>query len=202
MKLSDLRTRLRATISNCPQDIEQIRGLAEELFCLVDEPASYIRSAVLILFYNRGEKVHLCVSRRPQRAPKPGPAGAPAESIAPGAIVLPGGKVKEGESEIEAALREASEEVSARITREDVVGTLPTYWRVLGTKTFRMTPVVAVSDTPQTFSPSEEVEEIIEVPLINWLKTPNPLFPVNQTGENLGFCNAFAMAMLRRMLDL
>lgn len=201
MKLSDLHRFLLAALPNHTSGITPFISLGTELQCVMQAPATAIDSAVLILFYEKNDTVHICGTRRLQKAPKPNPSGGPRESIAPGMIVLPGGKLEADEDDTDAALREAHEEVSAKVVRTDVVGTLPSFWRVLGSKTFLITPVVAVSYAAQDFKPSDEVAEIIEVPLLNWLKSSSPLFPVNADGEHFGLGNAFALAMLRAILN-
>ncbi len=201
MKLSDLQSSLLAKLPSHTTGITPFVQIGTDLQCLLEAPPTAINSAVLILFYEKNGTVHISATRRLQKAPKPNPSGTPQESIAPGMIVLPGGKLETGESDTDAALREAREEVSARVELADVIGTLPAFWRVLGSKTFRITPVVAVSYAAQDFKPSDEVAEIIEVPLLNWLKSSSPLFPVNADGEHFGLGNAFALAMLRAILN-
>ena len=201
MKLHVLHRSLLATLPNYTAGISPFLSLATELQCLLEAPPTAIDSAVLILLYKKNGTAHICATRRHQKAPKPSLAGGTAESIAPGMIVLPGGKCERNEDNITAALREAQEEVSAVVARTDVIGTLPQFWRVLGSKTFLITPVVAVSYAAQNFSPSEEVAEIIDVPVRNWLQSPSPLFPVNNAGEHYGVGNAFALAMLRAILN-
>lgn len=202
MTLRVLHQSLQTALANYISGISPFLSLGAELQCLLEAPPTAIDSAVLILFYERNGIAHICATRRHQKAPKPSVAGGSAESIAPGMIVLPGGKREPNEDNIHAALREAQEEVSAIVARSDVIGTLPPFWRVLGSKTFLIEPVVAVSYAVQNFNPSEEVAEILEVPVLNWLSATSPLFPVNEAGEHFGLGNAFALAMLRAILKL
>lgn len=85
-----------------------------------------------------------------------------------GQVSLPGGAVEQGESIVDAALREAHEEV----------GVEPSALRVLGRLTelhipasgFVLHPVVAVTDARPDLRPQAgEVERILEVPLAGLL---------------------------------
>jgi len=76
---------------------------------------------------------------------------------------LPGGRLDEGESVIEAALRETREEVGLELSPTSVLGLLDDFPTRSG---FRMTPVVAWAEPGQTLRPDpNEVERIHVVPL-------------------------------------
>lgn len=83
----------------------------------------------------------------------------------PGQIACPGGKVDETDRDVvDAALREAREEIGLQSDQVDVVGTMPTHETVTG---FTVTPVVALITDPG-FQPTPEqgeVEEVFDVPL-------------------------------------
>jgi 8-oxo-dGTP pyrophosphatase MutT (NUDIX family) len=81
-----------------------------------------------------------------------------------GQIAFPGGKVDESDTdEIDAALREAEEEVGLAREFVQVLGTLPIY--TTGTA-FIITPVVALVQPGFTLVPNEgEVADVFEVPL-------------------------------------
>lgn len=81
-----------------------------------------------------------------------------------GQIAFPGGKVDESDTdEIDAALREAEEEVGLAREFVQVLGTLPIY--TTGTA-FIITPVVALVQPGFTLAPNEgEVADVFEVPL-------------------------------------
>ncbi|MGH9280352.1 MAG: NUDIX hydrolase [Acidimicrobiales bacterium] len=82
----------------------------------------------------------------------------------PGEIALPGGRVEEGESMVDAALREASEEVGIEPADVDVVGWLD---RVVGgTSGSVATPIVGLlRRRPKLVAAPGEVEAIFDVAL-------------------------------------
>ncbi len=81
-----------------------------------------------------------------------------------GQISLPGGKVdEEDDGPVDAALREANEEVGLDLSRVTTVGALGPYMTATG---YSVTPVIATVPSPVdlTLNP-QEVEESFEVPL-------------------------------------
>lgn len=86
----------------------------------------------------------------------------------PGQIAFPGGKVDATDaSPMDAALREAREEIGLDPARVRVIGTLPVHETVTG---FAMTPFVGLIEGP--FDPvpeAGEVEEVFTVPLTHVL---------------------------------
>ncbi|MDJ1009473.1 MAG: CoA pyrophosphatase [Paracoccaceae bacterium] len=82
----------------------------------------------------------------------------------PGQVAFPGGKVDEGDAGlVDAALREAHEEVGLAPSSVEVLGTLAPHQTVTG---FEVTPVLAVRDAPFDAVPEAgEVEEAFFVPL-------------------------------------
>lgn len=80
-----------------------------------------------------------------------------------GQVAFPGGRIDEGETALESALREAEEEIA--LGREFVtpLGYLPTYYTGTG---YRVTPVVALvaPDAPMTPNPGE-VQRVFTAPL-------------------------------------
>jgi len=86
-----------------------------------------------------------------------------------GQVSFPGGGVEAGDADMAAtALREAQEEIGLDPNNARVLGTLEDYVTRTG---FRVTPVVAVLEKPQGWTPQEsEVARIFEVPLEHILK--------------------------------
>ncbi|MEL7199096.1 MAG: CoA pyrophosphatase [Pseudomonadota bacterium] len=81
----------------------------------------------------------------------------------PGQVAFPGGKIDPGENAIEAALREAEEELSIARDVPRVIGTSDLYQTGTG---FAVTPVLSVLPPDLTIKPNaNEVEDWFEVPL-------------------------------------
>jgi 8-oxo-dGTP pyrophosphatase MutT (NUDIX family) len=80
-----------------------------------------------------------------------------------GQIAFPGGAIDAGESAIDAALREAEEEIGLQRHLPQVIGQLPDYVSGSG---FRIKPVVALVQAGNKFVANpDEVAEVFEVPL-------------------------------------
>ena len=92
----------------------------------------------------------------------------------PGQIAFPGGKQDDGDADVvEAALREAREEVGLPSGAARVIGTLPSHETVTS---FRVTPVIAVIDRPFDVTPEPgEVDEAFMTPLAHLIDTANYL---------------------------
>lgn len=82
----------------------------------------------------------------------------------PGQISFPGGRLESGDaSPVDAALREAREEIELDHSLVEVLGTMPPYATVSG---YRVTPVVGlIAAGAQLRADPLEVEEFFEVPL-------------------------------------
>lgn len=81
----------------------------------------------------------------------------------PGQIAFPGGRLDRGESVIDAALREAAEEVALEPETAELLGRLPALF--VPPSGFWLQPVVARWRTPHPLVPAEdEVTEILRVP--------------------------------------
>jgi 8-oxo-dGTP pyrophosphatase MutT (NUDIX family) len=82
----------------------------------------------------------------------------------PGQISLPGGRVDDGETAVEAALREAHEEIGLDPSAIRVIGELSTLWVLVSR--FVVHPIIAMADERPEFVVSpREVETLIEMPV-------------------------------------
>ncbi len=150
MRLSE---RLRAAVLSepaepaLPGDLPEIRAEAS------------IPAAVLIAITDRPQPgVILTVRREDMRTHA-------------GQIAFPGGRVDPGESPVDAALREAHEELLMDIEAVDVVGTLEMYRTVTG---YIVTPVLGVIAPDLPLEPHEnEVADWFEAPLTHLLDPAN-----------------------------
>ncbi len=89
-----------------------------------------------------------------------------------GQVSFPGGRMEEGETPEEAALREAEEEVGLHRSLPELVGRLPSLLTGTG---FAVTPVVALLRPPFALRPDPgEVEEPFEYPLARLLDPAAP----------------------------
>ena len=142
MKLAD---RLREALSSPPAE-PPLQGDFPELRANAEVPA-----AVLVAITDRQEPgVILTVRREHLRTHA-------------GQIAFPGGRLDPGENAVQAALREANEELLLDPTAAELVGTLEAYRTVTG---FVVTPVIGVvpSDLP-LMAHEHEVADWFEAPL-------------------------------------
>lgn len=119
-------------------------------------------AGVLVPLLDRSEGVSVLLTRRTDALAKH-----------PGQVAFPGGRVEETDrDQIEAALREAEEEVGLEPDRVDILGCLDPYLTITG---FEVLPVVGfVAAPPVSFTPDPgEVAAVFEVPLSFLLNSEN-----------------------------
>lgn len=117
-------------------------------------------AAVLVGIVDRADEPHLLLTVRNPRMKRHA-----------GQVAFPGGRLDPGETPIEAALREAEEEVALRRHQVEVIGELDSYRT--GTD-YIVTPVVGVLISDLNLEPHPpEVSEIFEVPLAHALNRAN-----------------------------
>ncbi len=115
-------------------------------------------AAVLMGLIDRGDDYGVVFTQRPKTM-----------KAHPGQIALPGGKLEEGESFVEAALREAAEEINAPRQNIDVIGQAEPYRTGSG-----FCVSLIVGEYPSDFKPEpcpHEVADVFETPL-SFLMTP------------------------------
>ena len=131
----------------------------------------------------------------------------------PGQVAFPGGKIDPGEDAVEAALREAHEELAMEPADVRVIGATDRY--VTGTG-FEVTPVLGVvpPDLPLVPNPGE-VESWFEVPLsvlfdrsnydensVHWRGARRRYFEMHWEGYRIWGVTAAIIANLSRRLEL
>ncbi len=125
---------------------------------LADRPPRSIeggrRAAVLLLLFDRGDRVHTLLTKRSDDLP-----------LHSGQIALPGGRIEPQDASLwETALRETEEEVGVPRNRVEPVGRLDDV-ETMATS-FVITPFVGVlGEAPVTRAEVSEVARIIEAPL-------------------------------------
>ena len=133
------------------------RGLATLPADSIDAPVTARRGAVLLLLEPTDDDggARILYTRRQAHL-----------SSHPGQISFPGGRVDPGESVVDAALREADEEVGLDPTSVEVVGRLPAFY--IPPSRFWMSAVVGVWRRPHPLRAAEaEVAEILHVDIFS-----------------------------------
>lgn len=117
------------------------------------------RSAVLVILYQKNGKTHVLMTKRALHL-----------KIHAGEISFPGGVVEmEDEDLLCTALRETEEEIGVEVDPPLVIGCLPKVQTRTG---FEITPFVAVLRSPLNIKAcSDEVYEVLEIPLVSLLST-------------------------------
>lgn len=99
-----------------------------------------------------------------------------------GQWALPGGRIDDGETPEEAALRELEEEVNLRLDASAILGRLDDYVTRSG---FVITPIVVWAGSARTMLPNpDEVESIHRIPVAEFMRTDAPLLDDVPGGEH------------------
>jgi 8-oxo-dGTP pyrophosphatase MutT (NUDIX family) len=144
-----LRVRLAANLSRLAQAPLEARALK--------------RAAVCVIVTGDGGNAALLLTKRAARL-----------STHAGQYALPGGRLDEGESALDAARREAREEIGLELAPENFIGRLDDYPTRSG---YLITPLVAwlAEGTPLAANPAE-VARIYRVPLAELARPGSPQF--------------------------
>jgi 8-oxo-dGTP pyrophosphatase MutT (NUDIX family) len=144
---------LRAALATRAPQALPIDGMAPEHL----PRGGFSRAAALVPLHHKDGAPHVLLTRRPGHLRRHA-----------GQISMPGGRIEPGEEPLDAALREAEEEIGLARGRADVLGRL-SETLVLQTA-FRLTPWVASVPYPYPYAAAPgEVEEILHVPLAQLL---------------------------------
>ncbi len=152
MDAAELRARLSGrdgTVPDLPGDALAAPATSDDVADLSTH--SLVAAAVLVPIVH-GATPGILLTRR-----------SAALSSHPGQVAFPGGRIDAGEGPVEAALREAREEVGLPADLVEVTGRLPDYVTGSG---FRISPIVGL--LAPGFIPvpaAAEVEEVFELPL-------------------------------------
>lgn len=117
-------------------------------------------AAVLLPFVKRPSGWHLIYTERPETMPNH-----------PGQISFPGGKAEQGETVLDAALRETDEEIGLSSDEIEIIGRLPSFD---ARGHFRVTPFAGIVDPDADMEiDPHEVEDVFEVPLSFLMNSDN-----------------------------
>lgn len=152
--VSAFRQRVQERFERNARELAQIGGdqaLNPDYEAVLKE-REFKPAAVLIAMVANGQSGDILLTQRSQKL-----------NSHSGQVAFPGGKIDLGETEEEAALREAEEEIGLRPHDVEVLGTMGPYFSGSG---YRISPVVGiVSNAPDLKANEDEVDAIFRVPL-------------------------------------
>ncbi|MBU2513915.1 CoA pyrophosphatase [bacterium] len=120
-------------------------------------PAWFEKASVLILFWEELQSLKIVLTRRSASLEKH-----------KGEVCFPGGKVDRGETFVQAALREAEEEIGLDSSKVEIIGRLDDTW---SGASYHLVPVVGwYRGVPEFFKNDREVEDIIIFDLLELLQ--------------------------------
>ncbi|HSN14759.1 MAG TPA: CoA pyrophosphatase [Anaeromyxobacteraceae bacterium] len=141
--------RLRTALASRPPGTATIDRIAPEHL----PPGGFTPAAALVPLHEKDGEPHLVLTRRPNHM-----------RLHPGQLSVPGGHIEPGEEPLQAALREANEEIGLATADVDVLGRLSE--TIVLASGYRLTPWVASVPYPYPYVPApDEVDAIIHVPL-------------------------------------
>jgi 8-oxo-dGTP pyrophosphatase MutT (NUDIX family) len=161
LSIESLRTRLQGRKPGLKAQLKMVTSPRPSDKTYLDVGDSCLKAGVLVLLYPRQEKLHLVLTRRTATV-----AHHQAQ------ISFPGGRMDRGESAVDAAVREAREELQIVPDSIRMLGELtPLY---VPPSNYCIYPVVAAAEKRPEFRPSPiEVAEVIEVPVDHLLDPRN-----------------------------
>ncbi len=129
---------------------------------VLEDGLSRAAVAFTILNAEASDEAAFVLTRRPKHLNRHG-----------GQYALPGGRLDDGESAIEAALRELHEEIGILISEKDVLGVLDDYRTRSG---FIITPVVVWAGPNISVNPDpSEVAKVFRIPLTDLVSSKIPV---------------------------
>ena len=124
-------------------------------------PENEKSAAVLVILYTRYRQPHVLLIQRSEQL-----------RMHPGQVSFPGGTPEpEDGSLLDTALRETREELDLDIPASQVLSLLPTVQTLTG---YTISPFITILDQLPSHRHNEEVQKVLEIPLLPLLSTHHP----------------------------